>query len=215
MLVLAFSCAPALCYAETNGSGFREALTRVALGISDHAWGPLVAILGYALGGVLFAPANLLGAVTLAVFGLWPGLAIGWLGGLLAAMLSLNLGERLGTRGLKWIPERTRQRLLGLARRRAFPAVVLMRILPVGNFGVANLLAGAFKFPRRAYALGNMLGILLELLGLGLIGNRLSAALARPGVVNLLLLALALALVVGGIVILRRRYRTVLEAPRE
>lgn len=204
--------APAVAQAD---SGLRETLTGLALGLADHPCGAVVAVFGYALAGVLFVPVNLLAAVTLAVFGVWPGILVAWLGGLLGAALSHTLGWRLGPRAMRWIPERVRLRLDALAHHRAFWVVVLMRILPVGNFGAFNLLAGAFRLPRPAFVLGNMLGLVPGLLGLGAIVDRVSAALRQPGVLNLVLLGLALALVIGGLLWLRTRYRTVIEVSRE
>lgn len=211
-LVLALLLLVAL---PAHGFDLRERLTGLASEAAHRPWGALVAILGYAVAGVLFVPVNLLAAIALAVFGGWPGMGVAWLGGLLGAMLSHTLGWHLGTRALACIPERVQRRWLALSHGRTFWVVVLMRILPVGNFGAFNLLAGALKLPRRAFVLGNMLGLVPGLLGLGVIVNRLMAALHRPGVENYLYLGLALALLTAGLLFLRRRYRTVIEVSRE
>jgi uncharacterized membrane protein YdjX (TVP38/TMEM64 family) len=205
----------ALAPAHAHAFDLRERLTALALGAAQHPWGVVVAILGYAMAGVLFVPVNLLAAVCLAVFGGWPGMGVAWLGGLLGAVLSHTLGWHLGARALLWVPERTRQRWLTLSHGRALWVTVLMRVLPVGNFGAFNLLAGAGKLPRRAFVMGNMVGLVPSLLGLGVIANRLMAVLHRPGVENFLYLGLALALASAGVLFLRRRYRTGIEISRE
>lgn len=211
-ITLALGLVPAVGHAD---SGFRDALEGQALALAQHPWGAGVAILGYALAGVFFVPVNLLAAVALAVFGGWPGMGVAWVGGLLGAILSHTLGWHLGARALACIPERMHRRWLALSEGRTFWVIVLIRILPAGNFGAFNLLAGALKLPRRAFVLGNMLGLVPGLLGLGMIGNRLMAALHRPGAENYLYLGLVLALLLAGILFLRRRYRTVIEVSRE
>ncbi|HEY8927337.1 MAG TPA: VTT domain-containing protein, partial [Polyangia bacterium] len=96
----------------------------------------------------------------------------------------------------------TLRRFLG---RRPFWSVVLMRLLPVGNFGALNLLAGAFRIPRRSFVLGNAVGLLPGLLGLGVLVNRALAALRRPSAVNVALaLIVAAALTALGVLARRR-----------
>lgn len=206
-MALCLFLAPAWAYADSHGGGLQESLSGLALGIAHRPWGVVLATLGYAAAGVLFVPVNLLAVVALAVFGAWPGMGVAWVGGLLGATISHALGWSLGPRALGWIPQRFHQRLLALSRHQVFWAVVLMRILPVGNFGAFNLLAGAFKLPRLAYVLGNMMGLVPGLLGWGAIGNRLAAVLRQPSLVNDLLLGLALVLAVAAVWALRRLAR--------
>jgi len=96
--------------------------------------------------------------------------------------------------------------------RRAFWSVVLMRLLPVGNFGALNLLAGAFKIPRRSFVLGNAAGLLPGLLGLGVLVNRALAALRRPSALNVGLAMVVAAAVMALGVVARRRTRASMDA---
>ena len=135
---------------------------------------------------------TLLATSTLAVFGMWPGVAIAWAGGLLSATTSHAIGARFGRRAVAWIPDRFSARLRQFLVRRAFWGTILIRFMPVGNFGALNLIAGAVKIPRRSFVLGNMVGLLPGLLGLGVVVGRVLALFRRPSVAN--------ALVVGGLV---------------
>jgi uncharacterized membrane protein YdjX (TVP38/TMEM64 family) len=85
-----------------------------------------------------------------------------------------------------------------------FWSVVLMRVLPVGNFGVLNLLAGAFKIPRRSFVFGNALGLLPGMLGLGVLVNRALAALRHPDPFNISV-AVVVVLALAGLGVLAKR----------
>jgi len=96
------------------------------------------------------------------------------------------------------------------AGRRSFWAVVLARLLPLGNFGLLNLLAGAIGMPRRAFVCGNMLGLLPGLLGLGVFADRAIHAIRNPSVLNIGVAAVVVgAGVLSGILLKRRLDRRV------
>ena len=167
--------------------------------------GPLLALALIAVAGTLFIPITLLGATTLAVFGAWPGIPVVWAGSVLAALLSHTVGWHWGTRVIRWLPGRVEGNLRRLLRERAFWTVVFMRLLPVGNFGALNLLAGAFKIPRRSFVVGNIVGMAPGLLGLGVFVDRARAALGHPSPFNVAV-AVVVAVVTTALTVgLRRR----------
>jgi len=181
------------------------AVLEVANWLGARPAGPLLAFGALAVASSLFVPITLLATATLTVFGLWPGVPIAWLGAVLGATLSHAVGVRWGPRAIGWIPARLSATLRRFLGRRPFWSVVLMRLLPVGNFGALNLLAGAFKIPRRSFVLGNAVGLLPGLLGLGVLVNRALAALRRPSALNVgLALVVAAALTALGVVARRR-----------
>ena len=53
--------------------------------------------------------------------------------------------------------------------------MVGMRLVPVGNFSLINIAAGAMGIPFRAYMLGNLLGLLPGLLLLTFFADRVRA----------------------------------------
>jgi uncharacterized membrane protein YdjX (TVP38/TMEM64 family) len=187
-----------------SGTGHLRWLVVATLtGIANEPAGMVLVALFYALAGVLFVPVTLLATTTLAVFGLWPGVGIAWSGSLLGAVISHAIGKRLGPRVVAWLPSRIGKSVRGFLERRSFGAVVFMRIVPLGNFGAFNLVAGALGVKRRWFILGNMVGLLPGLLGLGVVINRTLALLSRPTALNVL----ALVFVAGVMVVatLRRR----------
>lgn len=191
-------------------AGARAALQEVALRTARRPAGISLAIGLFAVAGVCFVPLTVLAAVTLAAFGSWPGLAIAWTGGVVASALSHLAGGRLGQGAIAWLAARVGGDPGPLLRRHGFWSGVVARLLP-GNFGAANLLAGALKIPWLAFCAGNGVGLLLELVGLGIVVARARAVLVAPTPGNLLSAALIIGAVLGvGIAIgraLRRRLR--------
>ena len=174
---------------------------------SEQRGGSLLALLFYCVAGVVFVPFTLLATVTLAVFGMWPGVAIAWAGGVLSATLSHLLGGWFGPRLLRWLPERVEHSVRRFLRRQGFWSVIFIRLVPLGNFGVLNLVAGALHVPRTSFALGNMAGLLPGLLGLGMIIDRLRALLRDPSPTNVAVAGVVLVMVGGLAVLAKRRFR--------
>ena len=167
--------------------------------------GPFLAVGTIAIAGALFVPITLLGTTTLAVFGAWPGVPVAWLGAVLAATFSHAVGMRWGTGVMRWLPGKVEGNLRRLLRERAFWTVVFMRLLPVGNFGALNLLAGAFKIPRRSFVLGNIVGMAPGLLGLGVFVDRARAALRHPSPLNVTIALVVAVLTTVLTMVLKRR----------
>jgi phospholipase D1/2 len=178
---------------------FHAAVRDLTHRIADAPAGAFFAVLAYAAAATVFVPVTILATATLAVFGMWPGVPIAWAGGVLSATLSHAIGARLGERAMAWLPRRIGDGLRRILTRQAFWSVVLLRLLPLGNFAALNLVAGAVKVPRRSFLWGNMAGLLPGLLGLGLVVDRLLAVLRRPTVFNVTaaVVVLVLLLVLG------------------
>lgn len=192
----------------TDGTARLRSMVDTAItAMAERPAGTLVLVLFYALAGSLFVPVTLLATATLATFGLWPGVAIAWLGSLLSATLSHAAGKRLGPRVVGWLPSRVERSVRRFLARQSFWAVVFMRLVPLGNFGALNLAAGALNLPRRSFVLGNMVGLLPGLLGLGVLVGRVLALLRRPSTSNVIAFAGVVVAVVGLTFWLRRRYR--------
>ncbi|MEP6653593.1 MAG: VTT domain-containing protein [Myxococcales bacterium] len=179
---------------------------RFATFIAERPAGGVIAVLVYAVSGALFVPVTLLATATLTVFGLWPGVLVAWAGGVLGATLSHTIGAALGQRAVAWIPERVGTSLRRFLTRRAFWSVVFMRLLPLGNFGALNTVAGAIKVPRRSFILGNIVGLLPGLIGLGVIVDRFLAVLRHPSAANVVVVVALMALLGWLGAIVRRRY---------
>ncbi len=182
-----------------------DTVWRVLHGLASRPGGPALAALGIALGGVVFVPFTLLGTSAIAVFGAWPGIPVVWIGALLGSGVSHAIGVRWAADVKRWLPGKIGNTVRRLLRGSPFWTVVFMRLLPVGNFGALNLIAGAFKLPLRSFLLGNAVGLAPGLLGLGLIMNRALAALRHPTLANVGAAAAVAGATAAFTVLLKRR----------
>jgi len=176
-------------------------------GIAQRPAGTLLVVLFYAAAGALFVPVTLLATTTLAVFGLWPGVAIAWTGSLLSATFSHTVGKALGPRVVSWLPSRVGQGVRRFFDRQSFWAVVFMRNVPIANFGALNLAAGALGVRRRSFVLGNMVGLLPGLLGLGVLVDRTLALVYKPTALNIAVFGAVAGAVVATALWVRHRYK--------
>jgi uncharacterized membrane protein YdjX (TVP38/TMEM64 family) len=78
-------------------------------------------------------------------------------------------------------------------------------VLPVGNFSVINMIAGALPLPFRSFMLGNLIGLLPGILGLTLFADRLAETLRNPRPWNLLVLAGVVIVVLAALAWVRKR----------
>ena len=72
--------------------------------------------------------------------------------------------------------------------------------------GALNVLAGAFKIPRRSFILGNAVGLLPGMLGLGVLVNRALAALRHPSLANMGAVVAVAVMVTTLAIVARRRF---------
>jgi phospholipase D1/2 len=190
---------------DPGAQHLRAAASAAARYAAQQPAGPALAMAAVIVGSALFIPITVLITTVLAVFGFWPGIAIAWVGATGGAMASHACGGLLGPRILSWLPERAQAALRRFAGKRSFWSVVLVRLLPVGNFGVMNLLAGAIGVKRRSFLFGNMVGLLPGLLGLGLFADRAIEAVRHPNPVNIGVVALVVAVGIASGILLKRR----------
>jgi phospholipase D1/2 len=141
---------------------------------------PLVAVLVFALAGLLAFPVTLLIALAAVAFGPLGGIACSAVGALASAMATYAVGASLGADAVRRLAGR---RLDGIARRLASSgllAVALTRMLPVAPFAVVNLVAGALRIRPRDFALGTAIGMAPGILLITFFTDQVRAALAGP-----------------------------------
>ena len=111
-------------------------------------------------------------------------------GALSAASTTYGIGRLVGRFRPRWLQRPRLMRVSRQLRRRGTLAVIAARMLPVGNFSLINMTAGAFGVPFRDYLLGNVIGLLPGVLALTVFADRIGATLRNPHVPNLIVLVL-------------------------
>ncbi len=185
----------------------RAIITEWIRQVAGRPAGLLLLLVFYVAASVLFVPLTLLATSTLAVLGMWPGVPVAWLGSVAGATLSHLIGRRLGHVVVEHLPDRFERGTRRFLKRRSFWSVVLMRLLPLGNFGLLNLATGAFNLPLRSFILGNAVGLLPGLLGLGVVVTRVLATLRKPSPANIVISVLVVTGLTLLVLLVRRRYR--------
>jgi phosphatidylserine/phosphatidylglycerophosphate/cardiolipin synthase-like enzyme/uncharacterized membrane protein YdjX (TVP38/TMEM64 family) len=182
-----------------------ERLAALGLALRSHPFAPAAAIAAYLVGGLVFFPITLMLAATAFVFPPAAAIPISLAGVLASAAETYGLGRLVGRFRGDWLRGPRTARLEAQLRRRGILAVVAARLLPVGNFSIINMTAGALGIPFGAYMLGNALGVLPGVLGLTLFADRLGRAVRHPHPANLLVLTGVVAGILAAIAWLKRR----------
>jgi uncharacterized membrane protein YdjX (TVP38/TMEM64 family) len=183
--------------------------------VRDERLGFLYVLLAYVLGTLVFAPITVLLVATSLALRPWPGFIFGMSGALLSACLAYALGRWAGSGPLRRLGGRRLSRVREQVTARSFQAVLLARLLPVGNFTLINLFMGSLPVPFRAFLLGNLVGLMPGILGLTVCADQLERAMRSPtlfSVARLLLVLLAFSASMFGLSRLLARRRAA--APR-
>ncbi len=163
------------------------------------AFGPVAAVLGFALASMLVVPLGFLTLVALVAFGPWAGMATTFAGALLGAMGSYGLGHVLGNPVLQKLGG---ERVNNISRRlaaRGLLAVIAVRIVPIAPFAIVNMVAGASHIRLRHMLLGTLLGIAPGTVAMAFFVDQIVAAFRQPGPLAVAIVLGLLALVgVGG-----------------
>lgn len=166
---------------------------------------PFAIFAAFVLGGLIGFPVNVLTAATIILCGPVLGVIYALIGALLSAQALYEIGHSLGHRILRRFAG---ERLIRLRQRlveRGLLAVVLVRIVPIAPYSLVNLVAGSARIDRRIYALGTLIGMLPGTVLTALFVDRALAAIRDPGPLTYASFALAALLIVGAILLIRRR----------
>jgi len=134
---------------------------------------PALVVLVYVAGTFVLCPLTPLLVATALVFDPWRALGLGLVGALASATLGYFIGRLVARHRPRWLDGPRAQSLRARLRRRGVLAMAATRLVPVGNFTLANVVAGAVGIRLRDFLLGNFLGILPGLLALTVLARQL------------------------------------------
>jgi phospholipase D1/2 len=183
----------------------RETLERAADAIRRSEAAPLWTIGAYVAASLVGMPITLLIIVTAVVFGPFAAFAYALGSSLLGATLGFMLGQAMGRRVVRDLAGARLNELSRRLGRRGLLAVVAVRILPVAPFTVVNLVAGASHIRLRDFLVGTVLGMSPGILAVSVFSDRLVAALHERSPMAIISLAIVVALIGIGAIVIRRR----------
>ncbi|MGD8375616.1 MAG: VTT domain-containing protein [Acidobacteriota bacterium] len=186
-----------------------EALSPPAIADRLDGWGsdplaPLLAVAAFVTGSFLMVPVTAMILATALVFGPMTGLVVALGGSLAGAMATFEVGRRLGRQRVRRLIGGRMNRVVRSLQRRGMLWMAVVRLLPVAPFTVVNVVAGAMAVPRRAFALGTLLGMAPGIAAVTLLGESARRALIQPGPATLGVLVGAVVLVLGALALVRR-----------
>lgn len=190
-------------------------LTALSHKVRAHEAAPLIVLAGYLAGGLLLFPITLLLTATALVFPPGTSIVYSLLGTMASAAMTYGIGRALSRHPPAWMVGPRVNRVRRHLSKRGLLAMIASRLLPVGNFTLINLVAGAVPVRFKDFMAGNLLGVLPGILGLSVFADRLGSTLRNPTPLNIAVLAAVMLVIVGAIEWLRRRIaRSTTNAPR-
>jgi uncharacterized membrane protein YdjX (TVP38/TMEM64 family) len=173
--------------------------------LRDHPAAPFAVLAAYLVGTLVFFPITLLLGATALVFPAPIAIVYCLGGGLSAATTTYGIGRLVGRFRPRWLERPSVVRVGRQLRRRGVLAVIAARLLPVGNFALINITAGALGIRFRDYLLGNLIGMLPGVLALTVFADRIAATVRHPHPKNLIALALVAGALAAALWWLKRR----------
>jgi len=163
-----------------------------AMEFSGNAWAPLIVLAAYTPATVVLFPRTLITLFAVVAFGVTLGFVYAFAGILLAALATYAIGLRLDRGVVRRLAGSHLNRLSRIMRERGVLAMTVVRLVPLGPFGVVNVVAGALRINLWHFMVGTAIGILPGTLVATIFGDQLAAALRDPRSVNMMLIAAAI-----------------------
>lgn len=175
-----------------------ERVARVIDGFRRSPWAPVtLGGLYLAATAVMFPVMAINLALVLVLGPLW-GVLAALYGMLLAGLSAFLIGRRFGRRPLQGLDSPALDKTLRVVRDSGLPGMVLFRMVPVAPYPVVNLALGAGGIGIGVFTLGTALGVLPNLIAMGMIGVQLQSVFEDPNATTLGLLV-AVILVYGAL----------------
>ena len=162
-------------------------------------WTPLVSVLLMVLQSVLAPlPGSLVAAANGAIYGIWKGTLLSWVGGMAGGLVTYALGRWLDTViAHRWKATRLQQRLVEVSSSRGFWIVLIARMTPIISLDFIGYLAGIARMPLISYTLANAIGIIPGMLAYTAIGSELMQGRLLSWYTALALIALVALFFIG------------------
>lgn len=159
LLVLACVAATFVWKQAFGGSGAQLAEMLISLRIQAARLSPWATLAVFSL--VLFCafPLGLLTVIAGALFGPWEGLLHLLGGALVSGTMSFILGRFLGKDAITWQASRKISQLLARFQAKGLLTVILVRLIPIAPFAVANMALGAVGIRYSHFAIGTSIGM--------------------------------------------------------
>jgi len=181
-----------------------EAVIERARDFASHWWAPLVVMAAYTPACLVMFPRPIITLAAVIAFGPWLGFLYALLGIVASSVVTYYIGRRMRRDTVRRLAGPKLDRMIEVLKKYGLLAMTLLRLVPIAPFAVESIVAGAIHMKLWHVMLGTAIGLLPGTLATTIFGDAIETALTGTGEVNWWLVGGAVALLVGGIVAVKR-----------
>ena len=167
-------------------------------------WAPLLVMVSYTPASLVMFPRPLITLAAVIAFGPWLGFLYSLTGITASAIVTYYIGRRMRRDTVRRLAGPKLDRMIEVLKKHGLLAMTLLRLVPIAPFAVESIVAGAIHMRLWHVALGTAIGLLPGTLATTIFGDAIETALTGAGDVNWWLVGIAVALLAGGIIAVKR-----------
>ncbi|HEY3078100.1 MAG TPA: TVP38/TMEM64 family protein, partial [Burkholderiales bacterium] len=167
-------------------------------------WAPLVVMASYTPACMVMFPRPLITLAAVIAFGPWLGFGYALTGIVASSIVTYYIGRRMRRDTVRRLAGPRLDRMIEVLKKYGLLAMTLLRLVPLAPFVVESIVAGAIHMRLWHVALGTAIGLLPGTLATTIFGDAIETALTGTGEVNWWLVGIAVGLLAGGIVAVKR-----------
>ena len=167
-------------------------------------WAPLLVMASYTPACMVMFPRPLITLAAVIAFGPWLGFAYALAGIVASSIVTYYIGRRMRRDTVRRLAGPKLDRMIEVLKKYGLLAMTLLRLVPLAPFVVESIVAGAIHMRVWHVALGTAIGLLPGTLATTIFGDAIETALTGTGEVNWWLVGIAVGLLAGGIVAVKR-----------
>src|SRR3954468_21001285 len=181
-----------------------EAVIGWAKDFGDHWWAPVVVMALYTPACLLMFPRPLITLAAVIAFGPWLGFLYALVGVCASAVVTYYIGRRMKRDTVRRLAGPKLDRMIDVLKKYGLLAMTLLRLVPIAPFAVESIVAGAIHMRLWHVVAGTAIGLLPGTAATTIFGDAIETALTGGGPVNWWLVGIAVGLLGGGIVAVKR-----------
>ena len=181
-----------------------EAVIDWAKAFGHHWWAPLVIMGLYTPACLVMFPRPLITLAAVIAFGPWAGFGYSLTGICASAVVTYYIGRRMKRDTVRRVAGPKLNRMIDVLKKYGLLAMTLLRLVPIAPFAVESIVAGAIHMRLWHVIVGTAIGLLPGTLATTIFGDAIETALTGTGEVNWWLVGIAVGLLAGGIVAVKR-----------
>src|SRR4051812_11706713 len=181
-----------------------ERVLDLAHDFGSRWWAPLVLMAAYTPACLVMFPRPLITLAAVIAFGPWLGFGYSLLGIVASAVVTYYIGRRMRRDTVRRLAGPKLDRMIDVLKKYGLLAMTLLRLVPIAPFAVESIVAGAIRMKLWHVMLGTAIGLLPGTVATTIFGDAIETALTGTGDVNWWLVGGAVALLAGGILVVKR-----------